>query len=78
MTKNEIEILRANLLGGMNAYVRDVIKDEDILNYWFIMGIPKNATEENLMWIARDEECFTDVCRTFGYCLNQNKYSIKK
>lgn len=66
MTKNEIKVLRANLLGGMDAYVREVIDDEDYLMEWLEMGVPDDADEDTLMEIARDEEEFNRISAYFG------------
>lgn len=66
MTKNEIQVLRANLLGGMDAYVREVIDDEDYFMGWLELGVPDGADEEELMEIAGDEEEFIRISEYFG------------
>ena len=66
MTKNEIQILRANLLGGMDAYVREVVDDEDYFMEWLEMGVPDDADEDTLMEIAGDEEEFNRISAYFG------------
>lgn len=66
MTKNEIQVLRANLLGGMDAYVREHLDDEDYLMEWLEMGVPDGADEEELMEIAGDEEEFNRISAYFG------------
>lgn len=66
MTKNEIQVLRANLLGGMDAYVREHLDDEDYLMEWLEMGVPDGADEEELMEIAEDEEEFNRISAYFG------------
>lgn len=66
MTKNEIQVLRANLLGGMDAYVREHLDDEDYLMEWLEMGVPDGADEEELMEIAEDEKEFNRITRVFS------------
>ena len=66
MTKNELYVLRANLLGGMDAYVREVIDDEDWFMGWLELGVPDGANEAELMEIAEDEADFNRICRVFA------------
>lgn len=66
MTKNEIQVLRANLLGGMDAYVREVVNDEDCFMEWLEIGVPDGADEDMLMEIAEDEEEFNRISAYFG------------
>ena len=70
MTKNEIQVLRANLLGGMDAYVREVVDDEDYFIEWLEMGVPDDADEDTLMEIAGDEEEFNRIAKGFGNIIN--------
>lgn len=66
MTKNEIQVLRANLLGGMDAYAREHLDDENYLMEWLELGVPDGADEEELMEIAEDEEDFNRIARVFS------------
>ena len=66
MTKNEIQVLRANLLGGMDAYVREVVDDEDYFMEWLMLGVPDGADEDELMEIAGDEDDFNRIARVFS------------
>ena len=70
MSKNEIQVLRANLLGGMDAYVREVVDDEDYFMEWLEMGVPDDADEDTLMEIAGDEEDFNRIVTEFAALLN--------
>ena len=70
MTKNEIQVLRANLLGGMDTYIRQVVGDEEILMYWLEEGVPDDADEDDLMEIAEDVDDFERICGVFSHCLN--------
>lgn len=62
---SDILILKANILGGMNEYIFEIVNDEDDLNYWEIYGIPDGCTEEMLMELAGDNDCFRDITNTF-------------
>ena len=73
MSKNEINVLRANIVGGMDAYVRDVIGDEEITEYWLSYGMPDGETEEDLMYDMEDEDTFNDWVTAFNNCLRMAK-----
>lgn len=70
MTKNEIQVLRANLLGGMDAYMREHLDDENYLMEWLELGVPDGADEEELMEIAEDEDDFNRITTEFAHLLN--------
>lgn len=70
MTKNELYVLRANLLGGMDAYVREVIDDENYFMEWLELGVPDDASEDTLMEIAGDEKEFNRIVTEFASLLN--------
>lgn len=70
MTNTELITLRMNILGGMNAYLLDQIKDENMLiNDWFAVGVPDCATEDDLRTIAEDEELWFDAINSFARCM---------
>lgn len=64
MTRNEFEVLRMNLVGGMNEYVK-CMNDENAYMAW-IMIVPDEATEEDLQDIAEDDEMFQEVVELFN------------
>lgn len=64
MTSNELEVLRMNLVGGMNEYVK-CMNDENAYMAW-IMIVPDEATEEDLQDIANDDEIFQEVVELFN------------
>lgn len=66
MKNDEMIILRANILGGMDAYIRDVIGDDDITEKWDAYGVPDGAEEEEIMEIAEDESEWARICQFFG------------
>ena len=67
---NNIIILKANILGGMNEYILD-LGDEDIYEVWFTYGVPDGATEEMLISLAEDDSIFRDICKLFGELIKQ-------
>lgn len=64
MTRSEFEVLRMNLVGGMNEYVK-CMNDENAYMAW-IMIVPDEATEEDLQDIANDDEIFQEVVELFN------------
>ena len=66
MSKAELITLRANILGGMDSYVREVVDKEDVLDYWLMEGVPDEASEEMLMEIAEDRDEFIRISKVFG------------
>lgn len=65
MTRNELNVLKANLLGGMDEYIRS-INDESVYNTWAMVGVPDGADEDELMEIAEDSVNFAEICGVFG------------
>jgi hypothetical protein len=66
MTKSEFLALRANLLGGMNDYIRNVINLEGVTANWDISGIPADITDSELWQIAANDGEWTRICYLFG------------
>lgn len=60
---SDIAILRQNLLGGMNAYVRE-LGDEDLWEYW-IEVFPDECDEDTLAEIAADDDLWYLCNKTF-------------
>lgn len=65
-------LLRANLLGGMDAYILDVIGDEFITERWQMCGIPDDCDEDDLMEIAEDEDEFKRICNLWNNLIREN------
>lgn len=61
---NEMSILKQNILGGMNAYVRD-LGDEEAWDLWITI-VPDEVTEDDLEYIANDQKLWIDACVLFG------------
>jgi hypothetical protein len=61
---NEEIILKMNLLGGMNTYIREVIGDEDLIDEWDMYGVPNEASEDDLQICAY--VAFAEICAKFG------------
>lgn len=66
MKNDEMIILRANILGGMDAYIRDVIGDDYITERWNTFSVPDGADEEELTEIAENGAEFARICAYFG------------
>ena len=63
----EITILKMNLLGGMDSYIKEC-GDENIINAWLSAGVPDGADETDLREIAEDEELWLDCVNAFANC----------
>lgn len=63
---NEVKMLRANLLGGMDSYIKNVVGDEEIWGAWIELGVPDECDEETLMSIAEDEPEFIRITEVFS------------
>ena len=58
MTKDELTLLRANILGGINEYIKETMICDEQWLHWATLGLPDECDEETLMEIAEDEEDF--------------------
>lgn len=70
MNKNEELVLKMNLLGGMDTYIRHVIGDEDLIDEWNMYGVPDEASEDDLRACASIN--FADICAKFGQLIKLN------
>lgn len=66
---SDLHILRMNILGGMNEYVRE-LGDEVLWNAW-IFTFPDECDEEELAEIAGDDELWLDCINAFAYICKQ-------
>ena len=66
--EEEIIILRANILGGMNTYIIENCR-ADIQEYWTTHGVSDELNEDDLMKIAKDSELWVQCCKCFAKCL---------
>ncbi len=65
MTRNEMNLFKANLLGGMHEYMRN-LNDENAYIAWVTYGVPEEPTENDLLGIAEDIDLWKDCCCLFG------------
>lgn len=75
MTENEIRVLRANIVCGMDTYVREVIGNEDITDYWLAFGMPDGSDEDSIMYDMEDEKTFDQWVGCFRNCMRMAKYN---
>ena len=68
---NETIMLRANIMGGMNEYIKE-LGDEVIWMKW-IMVFPDGCDEDELMEMAEDEETYLEVVECYARCLKVAK-----
>ena len=61
--------LRVDILKKMDNFIRTEIDDEYIFyNMWLAEGVPDEASIEDLIFIAEDEDNWDDVMRCFRNC----------
>ena len=70
-------MLRANLLGGMDSYIKEVVGDEEIWNTWIELGVPDECDEETLMSIAEDESEFIRMSELFSDLI-RNDFNLNR
>ena len=70
MNNYEMSKLKQNILGGIDSYIRE-LGDEDIWEVWIANGVPDGATEDDLQFIAEDDELWRDTCNLFGQLLKR-------
>ena len=64
---SDLLILRANILGGMDSYIKEQ-GDEDIIDYWLSYGVPDECDEDMLMEIATNEDSWLTCINAFDRC----------
>lgn len=63
----DMNLIRANIMGGMNEYIK-ALGDDDIYDMW-IHIFPDECDEETLMEMAEDNEIWKCVVNRFAACL---------
>ena len=61
---------RFNMLKEMDEIIRDGVGDEEIDEIWFSVGVPDEASDDDLMFIAKDDNLFADIVRIFSNIIN--------
>ena len=68
MRMTEIE-MRKMFLRQFDEYVREKIGDDEITcNVWLAEGVPDGYDDEELDFIANDEECWLSCVDAFAKC----------
>lgn len=70
MTKDELTLLRANILGGINEYIKEAMDSDEQWLFWVTYGLPDECDEETLMEIAEDGEDFYKMLRIASSALD--------
>ena len=63
--KETIE-LRKNFLKQFDHYIINEIGDEELIDQWLMGGLPDEYTEEDLDFIANDDDEWNDVVDLFS------------
>lgn len=62
----EIVMLKANLMGDMNEYMKEKA-DDNVWQMW-ISVMPDEVDEDTLIEMAEDDEIWLDVVNKFARC----------
>lgn len=65
-------ILKMNILGGMDSYIREVIGNDDITDRWITYGLPDECDEDTLREIAEDDDSFINICNYWNCLIRYN------
>lgn len=69
MTKQtDITKCRMEFLKQFDYYIKNIIGDEDIIEFWSMAGVPDGYDEEDLKEIALDDEEWLCIVQVFGNC----------
>lgn len=63
---DEMTMLKANIMGGMNEYIKEQ-GDDDLWDIW-IEVFPDECSEDELMEMAKNDSIWLDVVSRFAYC----------
>lgn len=63
---DEMKMLKANIMGGMNEYIKEQ-GDDDLWDIW-IEVFPDECSEDELMEMAECDAVWLDVVERFAYC----------
>jgi len=66
---SEIVMLKANIMGGMNEYIKEQ-GDDDLWDFW-ITVFPDECSEDELMEMAENDTIWFDVVNHFNECLKR-------
>lgn len=66
--QTDITKCRMEFLKQFDYYIRNIIGDDDITDYWLILGLPDGYDEIDLKEIALDDELWLDCVKIFASC----------
>lgn len=64
---SDLILMRVDFLKQFTEYVKTV-GDEDILDYWWMYGVPDEADDDMLNEIASDEDNWLSIVTAFSEC----------
>lgn len=68
LEKTNIVECRVEFLEQLDFYIRDVIGDDNITDYWLTYGLPDGYTNEDLTEIATDDNAWLEMITAFQTC----------
>ena len=72
MTRNEINVTKANIIGGMSSLVKNLPGQDDYYEDWIEM-VPEDLTEEELVGIAKSPTFFGAIVEKFNTIMKKHK-----
>lgn len=69
--KNETIELRKNFLKQFDYYIINNIGDEEIIEQWLMCGLPNEYTEEDLDFIANNDDEWNSVVDLFSKLIRE-------
>lgn len=60
---------RIALLKAMHEYILTECQNEYTFDYWLVVGVPDEPSENDFEFIAGDDESFREVCMAFAKAL---------
>ena len=64
MKKDDLTLLKANILGGLNELMKEYAETDENWLHWLTYGVPDECDEDLLMDIAEDDEQFKNILYT--------------
>ena len=73
MKAEMIAKMKIEQLKKMDKFIRQNMDDEEDIIFWLTVAVPDNASEEDYVFIANDEELFNTCCRVFSGLVVENE-----
>lgn len=65
ITREELIKMRIDFIKDMNSFIQRK-GDENLWSIWITEGVPDGANEKDFLFLAEDDEEWSDLCDLFG------------